>query len=51
MLILGLLVAIGPLFAFQATAVYPLCTAGADELRVPHGVVNGIMNRPGPAAS
>lgn len=35
---------LGPLFAFQATAVYPLCTRGADELGVPHGVVNGIMN-------
>jgi MFS family permease len=35
---------LGPLFAFQATAVYPLCTRGADELGVPHGVVNGVMN-------
>ena len=35
---------LGPLFAFQATAVYPLCTRGADELGVGHGVVNGIMN-------
>ena len=35
---------LGPLFAFQATAVYPLCTRGADELGVAHGVVNGIMN-------
>jgi MFS family permease len=35
---------LGPLFAFQATAVYPLCTTGADQLEVPHGVVNGIMN-------
>ncbi len=25
---------LGPLFAFQATAVYPLCTRGADELGV-----------------
>jgi MFS family permease len=35
---------LGPLFAFQATAVYPLCTRGADELGVAHGVVNGVMN-------
>jgi MFS family permease len=35
---------LGPLFAFQATAVYPLCTRGADELGIGHGVVNGIMN-------
>jgi MFS family permease len=35
---------LGPMFAFQATAVYPLCTRGADELGVPHGIVNGIMN-------
>ena len=43
-LVLFALFALGPLFAFQATAVYPLCTAGADELHVPHGVVNGVMN-------
>lgn len=43
-LVLFSVFALGPLFAFQATAVYPLCTAGADELHVPHGVVNGIMN-------
>jgi predicted MFS family arabinose efflux permease len=43
-LVLFSVFALGPLFAFQATAVYPLCTAGADQLHVPHGVVNGIMN-------
>jgi MFS family permease len=43
-LVLFSLFILGPLFAFQATAVYPLCTRGADELGVPHGVVNGVMN-------
>ena len=40
----GAEIILGPLFAFQATAVYPLCTRGADELGIGHGVVNGIMN-------
>ncbi len=35
---------LGPLFAFQATAVYPLCTRGADGLGMPHSGVDGIMN-------
>ena len=36
---------LGPLFAFQATAVYPLCTARRRRAAAsPHGVVNGIMN-------
>jgi predicted MFS family arabinose efflux permease len=43
-LVLCSLFILGPLFAFQATAVYPLCTRGADELGIGHGVVNGIMN-------
>jgi len=43
-LVLCSLFILGPLFAFQATAVYTLCTRGADELGIGHGVVNGIMN-------
>jgi MFS transporter, DHA1 family, solute carrier family 18 (vesicular amine transporter), member 1/2 len=42
--ILVLLAVMGPVFVAQATSVYPLSTAGADIARIPHSVVNGVIN-------
>ncbi len=38
------LIAIGPLFSVLSTTVYPFCSAGADQVGVPHGIANGAMN-------
>ena len=38
------LIAIGPLFSVLSTTVYPFCSAGADQVAVPHGIANGAMN-------
>jgi hypothetical protein len=43
-MLLAALVAIGPLFAFLATAIYALAAAGADSMHEPHSAPNGILN-------
>jgi predicted MFS family arabinose efflux permease len=43
-MLLAALIAIGPLFAFLATAIYALAAAGADAMHEPHSAPNGILN-------
>ena len=41
--VLTTLVLLGPVFAGVATVMFPLASAGADEVGVAHGVVNGLI--------
>jgi MFS family permease len=42
--LLGLLFLVGPLFPALMTGVFPITTAGADQLGLAHGTANGFVN-------
>ena len=38
------IMAIGPLFPLLMTGIYPLVASTSDDLGVPHGTANGVIN-------
>jgi len=38
------IVSIGPLFPLLMTGIYPLVASASDDLGVPHGTANGVIN-------